>query len=96
MLHFSNLIFYTIIYNPKYISVTHLFLCDNCLNFFCYSKRNLLINWWSDKYIHNNVSQASINFLKIMLSIGLFGIILKISSFPSVRFEITREIHKMK
>ena len=34
MLHFSNLIFYTIIYNPKYISVTHLFLCDNCLNFF--------------------------------------------------------------
>ena len=64
--------------------------------FFCYSKRNLLINWWSDKYIHNNVSQASINFLKIMLSIGLLGIILKISSFPSVRFEISREIHKMK
>ena len=34
MLYFSNLLFYTVINNPKYISVTHLLLRDNCLKFF--------------------------------------------------------------
>ena len=59
MLYFSNLLFYTVINNPKYISVTHLLLRDNCLKFFVLKEKftDKLVKW----QIHSQQCESGIH-----------------------------------